>query len=170
MNMLIFYAITIAIAFIIYHAVILAVNISFRIKVNKLLENIDDLEDIQYINFKILLYITAEMFRRKGYSVKITDKCGEEGSGLLLDDTRFVEIWRRALYREVECEVAMKLARCMQSNSIYRGVLITLGDFKRNTRIYCHKNVIECITGQQLLSMLKEVQKRKALVKMPSRV
>lgn len=46
----------------------------------------------------------------------------------------------------------------MQDNDIYRGMIITLGDFKPNTRNYCHMHVITCINGNQLLQMLKKVQ------------
>ncbi len=152
--LLLFFAMTV------YWSLVIIYSIYFKIKVNRLLENINTIEDLQYIPFNVFIHVTAEVFKRKGYVVKITDKCGEEGNGLLLDNRKFVEIWRRALSHEVDCEAAMKLEKCMRSNSIYRGMLITLGEFKHSTRLFCHKNVIECITGQQLLAMFKEVQKK----------
>jgi len=145
----------------IYWSCLLIYSVIYRIKVNRLLESIDNLEDLLFMNYSLLLSLTAEMFRRKGHLVKITDKCGEEGKGLILDNIKFVQIWRRAIHHDVECETAIKLARCMQYNSVYRGMLITLGDFKQNTKAFCHKNVIECVNGRQLLSMFREVQKRR---------
>ena len=145
-------------------AFILIGSILFKIKVNRILESINTREDLQYIKFVVFLHLAAEVFKRKGYKVKITDKCGEEGNGLILNDIQYVEIWKYGLNHAVDCEAAMKLAKCMRSNSIYRGILITLGDFKHNTKLFCHKNVIECITGEQLLAMIKEVQKKKEVL------
>ncbi len=58
----------------------------------------------------------------------------------------------------MEIEQAKKLAKHMRENGIYRGMLITLGDFKNNTKNFCHLNVIKCINGNQLLQMCKDVQ------------
>ncbi|OGO80469.1 MAG: hypothetical protein A2Y21_11300 [Clostridiales bacterium GWC2_40_7] len=135
-----------------------------KIRINGLLETINTIEDLEYIRFMDFLKLTAEVYKRKGYTVRVTDKCGEEGNGLILNDKQYVEIWKHGLNHAVDCEAAMKLAKCMRSNSIYRGILITLGDFKQNTRMYCHKNVIECINGEQLISMFKEVQKKKEVL------
>ena len=55
----------------------------------------------------------------------------------------------------IEIEQAKKLIKHMQDNEIYRGMIITLGDFKANTRNFCHMNVITCVNGNQLLQMLK---------------
>lgn len=134
--------------------------ILYKIKINNLIESINSIEDLIYIHFKDLLNMTAEIFKRKGYEVKTTDKCGDEGYGLILNDLQYVEIWNHAL-NPADIEVAMKLAKCMQSNSISRGILVSLGDFKQNTRLFCHKYVIECISGKQLLGMCKDVQKKK---------
>jgi hypothetical protein len=59
---------------------------------------------------------------------------------------------------EKDNEQAKKLARHMHENGIYRGMLITLGDFKNNTKNFCHLNVIKCINGNQLLQMCKNTQ------------
>ncbi|MCX8128877.1 MAG: restriction endonuclease [Clostridia bacterium] len=136
----------------------------YKVKINAILEDISTVEDLVYIRFKDFLNVTAEVFRRKGYNVSVTDKCGEEGRGLILNDIQFVEIWKHARSQLVDVETAMKLTKCMQSNSIYRGMIISLGDFKQSTRLFCHKNVIECINGEQLLEMFKEVQKRKDML------
>lgn len=141
-------------------AAVLIYSIYYKIKINNLLEAVTTREDLLFMRFKDLLNLMAEIFRRKGYKVRITDKCGEEGNGLILDDKQFVEVWKHSLHHMVDVETAMKLAKCMQVNSIYRGKLISLGDFKQNTRTYCHKNVIECINGEQLVQMCKEVQRR----------
>ncbi len=162
--MLFIYLILIFLAMTFYWSLVIVYTMYSRVRINRMLENINTVEDLQYIPFKVFLPLIAEVFKRKGYSVKITDKCGEEGNGLILDNMRYVEILRRALNHEVDCEAAMKLAKCMQSNAIYRGMIITLGEFKHNTRMFCHKNVIECITGPQLLAMFKEVQKKKEIL------
>ncbi|MDP4095157.1 MAG: restriction endonuclease, partial [Bacillota bacterium] len=99
---------------------------------------------------KDFVQISAEIFRRKGYKVKLTDKCGEEGNGLILNNLIYVEIWKYSADHFTDVEAAMKLAKCMRNNSIYRGIFITLGDFKKCTRTYCHTNVIQCINGEQL--------------------
>lgn len=139
-------------------------SIYYKIKISNLLESINTKEDLLYMCIKDFVNVIAEMFKRKGYKVKITDRCGEDGKGLILNDIQYVEMWKHSLRQIVEVETAMKLARCMQSDSIYRGILITLGDFKQNTKMYCYKNVIECINGDQLLQMCKEVQKRKEVL------
>ncbi|NJD01595.1 MAG: restriction endonuclease [Ruminiclostridium sp.] len=151
-----------------YWFIIIIYNVSEKIKINVLLEKIKAKEDLEYIKFMDFLKMIAEVFKRKGYKVGITNKCGEEGNGLILNSMQYVEIWNRGFSHAVDCEAAMKLAKCMRSNSIYRGMLITLGDFKHNTKTFCHMNVIECINGEQLLSMIKDVQKKKEVLQTTS--
>jgi restriction system protein len=139
-------------------------NILYKIEMNKLLNTITEKEDLLYLRLKDFIYISMELLRRKGYKVKTTNNCGMEGSGLQLDSILYAEIWKHGLNQVVEVELAMNLAKCMQNNSICRGMIITLGDFKLNTKAFCHKNVIECINGDQLLSMCKEAQKSKVVL------
>ncbi len=146
------------IAAIFYYIFSILALILYRIKIRNLLENVDSRRFLLYMNTRDFQNIIAEALRRKGHKVEFTDKCGDEGNGFLLDDTHFVVVWKHAHNWQVEVEEAMKLARCMHVNSIFRGMLITLGDYKRSTRVYCHKNVITCINGEQLLDMCKEVQ------------
>ena len=138
-----------------------AAYIAYSIKINNLLESINDKNDLIQIGFRDFVYLMMEVFRRKGYKVRMTDKCGEEGNGLILNNLQYVEVIKFPLDKKIEVETAMKLARCMQLNSIYRGMIITMGDFKQNTRSFCHKYVIECINGDKVLEMCKEVQKRR---------
>lgn len=138
-------------------------NVIYKIKINNLLESTNSIEDLLYMRFKDLLNLMAEVFKRQGYTVKITDRCGDEGYGLILNDIKYVEIWNHAV-NPADIEVAMKLARCMQTDSIHKGVLVTLGDIKQNTRLFCHKYVIECINGEQLLIICKNVQKRRNVI------
>lgn len=142
----------------------IAWRIYYKMKIDKLIENIRIKEDFLDIHYKDLSHVMVEIFKRNGYQAKITDKCGEEGNGLILGDTQLIEVWKHSCNQVVEVETAMKLAKCMQSESIYRGMLITLGDFKPNTKAFCHKNVISCINGEQLLALCKEVQKRKEVL------
>lgn len=139
-------------------------NIIYKIKINTLLEDVNTKEDLLYMRLKDFQNVIAEVLKRKNYKVRFTDKCGEEGKGLVLNNIQYVEMCKHSLNRMVEVEAAMKLAKCMQVNSIYRGMFITLGDFKKNTKMFCHKNVIECINGDQLLKMCKEVQKKKEVL------
>jgi restriction system protein len=130
----------------------------YKKKINELLKEIRSKEDLLYLNFNDYKSLIIEVLKRYGYKVKSTDACGIDGSGLKLNNTHFAEIWKHGLQQQVDVELAMNFAKCMQRNSIYRGMLITLGDFKLCTKIYCKKNVIECINGDQLLGMFKAVQ------------
>ena len=162
--MIILLLMLLTIFFIIQKIIISVYGILYRIKIYNILESLNSKEDLLYLHFKDFLHVVMEVLRRKGYKIKPTDRCGEEGNGLLLNELQYVEVWKHGLTQLVDVEAPMKLVKCMQSSSIYRGMLITLGDFKQSTKMYCHKNVIECINGDQLLAMCKEVQRRKAVL------
>ena len=142
----------------------IAMQIAYNIKINNILEGINGKDDLIEVGFRDFVYLMMEVFRRKGYKVRMTDKCGEESNGLILNNLQYVEVIKFPFDKNIEVETAMKLAKCMQLNSIYRGMIITLGDFKQNTRSFCHKNVIECINGDKVLEICKEVQKRKPVL------
>ena len=127
-------------------------------KTLELLKSVNSKEDLLYMKYRDFIAVVTEVLKRSGYSVKRTSKCGIDGSGLLLNKKHFAEVWKHGLHYKVDVELAMSLEKCMRSNSIYRGMLITLGDFKTSTKYYCHKNVIECVNGDRLLSMCKAVQ------------
>lgn len=158
--MLILFLLPLTVAVIIHEIFTIIQRIIYKIKINRLLESINTKEDLLHMPFKDFFHVIAEVFKRKGYTVQFTDKCGEERNGLILNDIQYVEMWKHSLTQLVEMEAAMKLANCMQRNSIYRGMLITLGDYKQNAKLFCHKNVIEYINGDQILEMCKGVQKR----------
>jgi len=158
--MLILFLLQLFTIILIYNLFLIFHSIFYKIKINYLLENINSREDLLYMHTKDFQNVIAEVFKRKGNIVKITNKCGEYGNGLIINDIKYVEIWKHGLNHIVDVEAGMKLAHYMQMNSIYRGILVTLGDYKQNTKIFCHINVIECINGEQLLKMCKEVQKR----------
>lgn len=158
------YLIMIFILLVIYGFLTLLWRIIYKIKIDNMIENIHTKEDLLEISFKDLPHVMVEVFRRNGQNARITDKCGEYGNGLILNDIQFVEVWKHMPNYAVEVETAMKLAKCMQTESIYRGMLITIGDFKMNTKAFCHKNVISCINGDQFLSLCKEAQKRKEVL------
>lgn len=161
MLFLIFYLLLILIIMLIASLIKITRRMLYKLKIDNLLEKVRYKEDLLYSDHRDLLYIAIEVFKRKGYQVQMTDRCGEDYNGLILDGILFVEVWKDRLNHAVEIETAMKLAKCMRSNAIYRGMLITLGDFKQNTRLFCYSNVIKCINGDQFLSMCKEVQNRK---------
>lgn len=135
----------------------------YQAKINSLLQSVEVRDDLIFINFKDLINLVAEIYRRKGYKVEFTDKCGEEGNGLLLNNKLFVEVWKNGVNHPVELETAMKLSNHMQKNSIYRGILISTSDFKINTKSFCHKNVIECVNSNQILAILREIQNKNKL-------
>ncbi|HHV59359.1 MAG TPA: restriction endonuclease [Clostridiaceae bacterium] len=158
---------TLAVAAVFHFIISLVASIAYRIKIRNLLDGISSKDDLLYMNTKDFINVIAEAFRRKGHKVEFTDRCGEEGNGIIIDDKIFAVVWKHAYKRQVEIEDAMKFARCMQNNSIYRGMLITLGDYKTNTRLFCFKNVISCINGDQLLEICKEVQMRRRPLEKP---
>jgi hypothetical protein len=82
-----------------------------------------------------------------------------DGNGLEIDGLQYVEVFKTEPNNLMEIETAMKLAWCMRINSVHRGFLVTLGNFKQNTRSFCFMHVISCINGDQLLAMCKEVQR-----------
>lgn len=134
-----------------------------RVKTDILLERIQDKNDLLYMDFKDFINVTAEVLKRKGYKVRATNRCGEDNNGLEIDGLQFAEVFKIGVNRLMEVESAMKLAWCMRINSIHRGQIITLGDFKKNTRAFCHMHVISCINGDQFLAMCKEVQRSNAV-------
>jgi hypothetical protein len=136
----------------------------YKRKINELLKFINSKEDLLYLNFKDYMSVITEVLKRYSYKVKSTDACGIDGSGLKLNNIIFAEIWKHGFRQVVDVELAMNLAKCMQNNSIYRGMIITLGDFKTCTRNFCHQNVIECINGDQLLNMCKAVRNTKVIL------
>lgn len=138
-------------------------NMVYRKKINDLLKTINTKEDLLYLRFKDFVYIIAMVLHRSGYTVEFTDKCGLDGGGLKLNGIQFAEIWKHGLNQKVDVELAMNLAKCMQTNSVYRGMIVTLGAFKPATKGFCHSNVIECIDGDQLLNMCKAVRNTKVL-------
>lgn len=139
----------------------ITIRLFHKRKITELLKVINTKEDLLYLKFKDYMAVIVEVLKRSGYKVKPTDACGIEGSGLKLNNIQFTEVWKHGLQQIVDVELAMNLSRCMHDNSIYRGMIITLGDFKPCTKTYCHKNVIECINGDQLLAMCKAVQNTK---------
>lgn len=159
--MLILFLFFLLMILIIFKIFIIIKGLIYKRKINELLKIINSKEDLLYLNFKDYMSIIVEVLKRYGYNVTPTDACGVDGSGYKLNKTLFTEIWKHGLHQVVDVELAMNLAKCMQINSIYRGMLITLGDFKPCTKNFCHKNVIECINGDQLLDMCKSVQKIK---------
>jgi restriction system protein len=128
------------------------------VKINRLVDTIRNKTDLLYLRTKDFEYVVAEIYKRKEYRVRMSDHFGEGGTGIVLNELCYVQVWKSACHHLMEVEQAKKLARHMQNNGIYRGIIITLGDFKSSTRNYCHTNVISCIDGNCLLQMCKEVQ------------
>ncbi len=141
----------------VYILTVLFALIFHRIRIIRLFNDISCKHDLLYLRQQDFYDIIMESYRRTGHKIRTTDKCGQQ-SGFVLDDNKFVEVWKTGLSQLIEAEAAMSFAKCMRSNNIYRGVLITLGDFKGTTLKFCKTNVIECINGDQLLNLIKEAQ------------
>lgn len=139
----------------------LANKLLYKRKINKILRDINTKQDLLYLNFKDYMSVISEVLKRMGYAVRLTEACGIEGSGLTLNNIQFAEVWKHGIQQSVDVELAMNLSKCMKNSSIHRGMLITLGDFKPCTLVYCHTNVIDCINGDRLLAMCKSIQNTK---------
>ncbi|HZK27596.1 MAG TPA: restriction endonuclease [Thermoclostridium sp.] len=156
--MLIIYAFLIAIAFIFYEVVSFIVHIIYLVKISSIVDSIDSKYDLLLLKLKDYEYTIAEAFRRQGYRVQLSDHFGDGGNGIILNDLYYVVVKKVSYHSLIEIEQAKKLIKHMMGNDIHRGMIITLGDFKTNTKNYCHTNVINCINGDQLLQMIKNVQ------------
>lgn len=163
--MLILFLLQFLFVILVYRLFLIIHYVYYKVKINNLLENINSREDLVYMRSIDFQNVIAEVFRRKGDKVKITNKCGEYGNGLIINDIKMVEMWKHSLSHMVDVESGMKLAHFMQINSISRGIIITLGDYKQSTKKFCNKNVIECINGEELIKMCKEVQKGKGVLR-----
>lgn len=146
-----------------YNIIRIIANILYYIKINNKLDMIQTKYDLLYMKRKDYEKVIMEMFKRKGYKVRFSDRFGEGDNGFILDNIQYVQAMKDSLKTELAVESIKKFNRCMQRDSIYRGIFITLGDFKNNTRKFCHKNVIKCINGDELLLMCKEVQGKNIL-------
>jgi restriction system protein len=133
-------------------------HIIYLVRISQLVDSIGSKEDLLFLRMKDFGYVVAEIFKRRGYRVRMSNHFGEGGTGIILNDTLYVQARKERYQHLMEIEQAKKLAKHMHENGIYRGILITLGDFKNNTRNFCHLNVIKCINGNQLLQMCKDSQ------------
>lgn len=133
-------------------------HLVYLVRISMLLDTIHEKDDLLFLSMKDYEYVIAEIFKRNGYKVRMSNHFGDGGNGLILNDRYYVVTKKDAYHHMIEIEQAKKLIKHMQDNEIYRGMIITLGDFKANTRNFCHMNVITCVNGNQLLQMLKKVQ------------
>lgn len=158
-QMLIFYLPIIVFIWSVYWSFIVLKLMFHRMKISTILEGITCKEDLLFLKYQDYNDVIMEVLKRKGYQVRATPHCGEEGNGLLLNDILFCEIWKHSLAHRVDVEAAMKLYKRMKWNDIHRGMIITLADFRAITRQYCRYNVIQCINGDELFAMCKEVRR-----------
>ncbi|NLO40677.1 MAG: restriction endonuclease [Ruminiclostridium sp.] len=133
-------------------------HVVYLVRISMLVDSIGNKQDLLFLSLQDYEYVIAEVFRRSGYKVRMSKKFADGGNGIILNDLHYVVARKEAYHHLIEVEQARKLTKHMQDNEIYRGMIITLGDFKPSTRNYCHINVITCIDGNQLLQMLKKVQ------------
>ena len=133
-------------------------RIVYLVRISMLVDSIGNKQDLLFLSLQDYEYVIAEVFRRSGYKVRMSKKFADGGNGIILNDLHYVVARKEAYHHLIEVEQARKLTKHMQDNEIYRGMIITLGDFKPSTRNYCHINVITCIDGNRLLQMLKKVQ------------
>lgn len=130
----------------------------YQLKIQRILEGIKSKNDLLYLKMKDFIYVVAEVLRRHGHSVEITDRFGEGCEGIILDKIYYVQVSKCRFSNKINIELARKLKKSMQLNSIHKGMYITLGGFNENTRRYCHANVITCIDGDTLFNMCRKVQ------------
>ncbi len=102
--------------------------------------------------------VIALMFKRRGSKVAFSDTFGDGDRGIIIDDMKYVQVKKYPFHHVMDIEHTKKFNKCMTSDGIYRGIMISLGGFKQNTQKFCHTHVIECIDGNTLLAMCKEVQ------------
>lgn len=155
--MLIIYIFLILVTLIFYELACFVFHICYLVKISLLVDGIKCRDDLLYLKLKDFEYAIAEVFRRQGYKVQMSDHFGEGGTGIILDNIYYVIVRKENYHNLVEVELAKKLTKHMRDNNIHRGMIITLGDFKANTKRYCHMNVIKCINGEQLVQMFKSV-------------
>jgi len=137
-------------------------KIYFKNRIVSLLDSVRCKDDFLYMSEKEFTGVITLMLTRKGYKVEATDRCGEQEGGLFINGVIFAEMHKESLSHLIEKETAMKLSQCMRESGIYRGMLITTGDYRNSTRLYCGRNVIECLNGDRLLDMCRDVQRAKA--------
>lgn len=166
--MLMMYLFFFIIAYVLFEIVSHIVHLIYLVRISMLVDSIHSKDDLLFLSMKDYEYVIAEVFKRSGYKVRMSRLFADGGNGLVLNELYYVVAKKDAYHHMMEVEHARKLTKHMRDNEIYRGMLITLGDFKPNTRRYCHLNVITCINGNQLLKMLKDVQNLSpASVKLP---
>jgi restriction system protein len=156
--MLIIYAIAVLFSWVFCELSIKLFELIYYIKISILVDKIECKDDLLFLRTKDFEHVIAEVFRRNGYKVRFSGHFGEGGTGIILNELYYVLARKEHYHHLVEIEFAKKLKRHMDNNSIYRGMVVTLGDFKTNTKNYCHINVIACINGDQLLQMCKDVK------------
>lgn len=156
--MLILYLFFIAIVCVLYELVSGILHLVYLVKINTLVDTIKKKDDLLFLKLKDYEHVIAEVFRRNGYKTRMSDHFGDGGNGIILNDLYYVVVKKESYHHLVEIEQAKKLIKHMQDNNIHRGMIITLGDFKRNTESFCHTNVITCVNGNQLLQMLRDAQ------------
>jgi len=145
-------------AFIVYEVASRIIHVCYLVKISLLVDSIKCRDDLLFLRLKDFEYAIAEVFRRQGYKVQMSDHFGDGGTGIILDNIYYVIARKENYHNLMEIEQAKKLTKHMRDNNIYRGMIITLGDFKESTKRYCHMNVIKCINGEQLIQMFKSVQ------------
>lgn len=147
-----------AIAYVLLEIVSWILHLIYLVRISMLVDTIRSKDELLSLRMRDYEYVIAEIFKRRGYKVRMSREFADGGNGLVLNDLCYVVAKKESYHHLLEVEHARKLSKHMQDNRICRGMIITLGDFKPNTKLFCHLNVITCINGNQLFEMLKEVQ------------
>lgn len=156
--MLMMYLFLFLTTWVVFELVCRIIHLIYLVRISILVDTINSKDDLLLLTMQDYEYVIAEVFKRSGYKVRMSRHFADGGNGLILNDLYYVVAKKQACHHLIEVEQARKLTKHMRDNDIYRGMIITLGDFKPSTRNYCHMNVITCINGNQLLEMLKKVQ------------
>ena len=124
----------------------------------------DSLESLSKLHWKTFEDILAEIFRRKGYSVKEQLGGGADGGidlALRKDGKTTLVQCKRWADKAVGAPVVRELYGIMASENADEGILVTTSKFTKECQSFAQGKPIKLIDGETLLPLVRSVQKRK---------
>jgi restriction system protein len=128
----------------------------------RLLDNQKDIQSIRSISWWEFEELVGEAYRRKGYHVIENGGGGPDGGVDLIlkkdDETLLVQCknWRTL---KVGVKVVRELYGVIAGRDATGGIIISSGNFTRETRRFARRKALEMIDGDQLVKMIEEVKK-----------
>jgi len=130
----------------------------------QLIEKQEDINTIHSLKWDEFEKLMGEVFRRQGYFVKENSNKGQPDGGIDLILKRDGEVtivqckhWRA---RQVGARVVRELYGVVSSENAAKGILVTSGLFTPDAKSFAMNKPIEMIDGNQLLSLIGNVQKK----------